>query len=556
MPVLEDLLDKLEAGFYIVPEIQRGFVWKNPQVRDLINSIYHNEPIGGIVFWELHPQILKDDDFRGLFRPLADNLPIENGKYLVIDGQQRLTSLLLVKKGELFIGGKKKGIKLYFNPIDETFELYSRKIENVPEWFNVTEIVNSDDVYRIIENQAEKFGEQSIRSNPKVRKNLNRLQNTFKTYEVYLIPAKLSYTGDFLSTLEQIAKIFVTINSTGTRIRMPDLALALLTTKTRKDIGLSFRNKFELLLEKTKNMGLLVDETVLIRAYCAIATGTTKFNDAKRELVKMTGEKIINLLEEMEKSVEATIKLMQELGIKSEKYLQSRYLLVPLIYLLYKEILSTGYMISDAMKENIARYLILASHEKRYTGKLETDLFNDIAQLKDGKGVTGLLENLRIKEIPLSTFEEEYETYHLTMLLLLYNKNKAFDWDLKEMPYPKRISELEAKRLSIHHIFPQEFLERRGLSEGWDVVGNITIVSDDANNFLKFKDPKQYLVDLYNKNPELLEKHFIPLDQTLWHIDNYELFLKERAKLIAKAIEKEFNIRIHFDVSSESQRSF
>jgi len=206
-------------------------------------------------------------------------------------------------------------------------------------------------------------------------------------------------------------------------------------------------------------------------------------------------------------------------------------------------------MVSDAMKEDIARYLILASHEKRYTGKLETDLFNDITQIKTGKGVIGLVENLRMKEIPFSTFEEDYETYHLTMLMLLYNKNKAFDWNLKEMPYPKRISEFDAARLTIHHIFPEEFLERRGLTEKWDILGNITIISDEANNFLRFKDPNQYLTDLNAKSSELLEKHFVPKDHTLWKIDNYEQFVKRRAILIAKAIQEEFNIKVHFDIS-------
>ena len=90
------------------------------------------------------------------------------------------------------------------------------------------------------------------------------------------------------------------------------------------------------------------------------------------------------------------------------------------------------------------------------------------------------------------------------------------------------------------------------MREKWDILGNITIISDEANNFLRFKDPKQYLTDLNAKSPELLEKHFVPKDPTLWKIDNYEQFVKQRAILIAKAIENEFNIKVHFDISPKN----
>jgi len=150
MPSLGEVLEQLEAGFYVVPEIQRSFVWRNTQIRDLVSSIYDDDPIGGITYWEIPVKV--KNEFADLFRPLADELPLENGKYMIIDGQQRLTSLLLVKKGELTIRGKRRRIKLFFNPIEERFELSSRKIRGDPLWFNVTEILNTD-VLDLVENK-------------------------------------------------------------------------------------------------------------------------------------------------------------------------------------------------------------------------------------------------------------------------------------------------------------------------------------------------------------------------------------------------------------------
>jgi len=104
---------------------------------------------------------------------------------------------------------------------------------------------------------------------------------------------------------------------------MPDLALALLTARMRKDLGESFRKKFENILKKAENMKYSVDEAILIRLYSAISTGTTRFNDARKELEKKSGREIDSFLVNTEKSIEETVKLLKDLGIGSDRFLQS-----------------------------------------------------------------------------------------------------------------------------------------------------------------------------------------------------------------------------------------
>jgi hypothetical protein len=460
---------------------------------------------------------------------------------LIIDGQQRLTSMLLVKKGELLIRGKKRKIELYFNPVEEKFELGSKEIKEKAVWFNVTEILKTDDVHALIEKHAER--DPTLLSNPHVRKRLTHFREVMNTYDLPLVRAKLNPSDEFLSILERMAKIFININSTGTRVKMPDLALALLTAKTRREVGTSFRKDFEQLLKMCEDLGFVIDESVLIRTYSAIATGTTRFKDARVALDKMSGAEVSQLLKETQGSIEATIKLLQELGIKSDKYLQSRYLVVPTAYLLHHEVLSTGRIISDDLKSGIAKWLILASCGKRYTGRLETELSSDIDQIRDGNGLKGLYGNLDPKEITLSKLESDYENYHLTILLMLYTKTGALDWN-EEKLIPEKVSEIDRKQLAIHHIFPEEFLERRNIQQDYDLFGNITILSSEVNNRLKYKNPADYLGKLEKIGHELLEKHCIPQDKELWNVDRYKDFTNERAKLIANKIESEFNIRV------------
>lgn len=544
MPTLkkvEKLLQEIEEGFYVVPEIQRSFIWRNTQIRDLVESIYNNFPIGAIIYWEIQDRFRNEYGY--LFRPLAEDLPKENGRYMIIDGQQRLTSLLLVKRGEIAIRGGKRRIKLFFNPIDEKFELSSKNIQKNPYWFDVTEVLNAEDELELIEERANKY-DPALRKNPQVRKNISKLREMFKTYVVHLIPADLGYSEDFLSTFERISDIFVKLNSTGTRIRMPDLALALLTAKVRKDIGAPFRQKFEEILKELENKKFRVDnESVLIRLYLAIATGTTRFKEAKEKLEKKEGQELLDFLSEVKKSINEAVNLLCELGIKSLKFLQSRYLLVPIAFLLYKEVILPKRIISEEFKEELSKWLILASQEKRYTGKLESELYEDTKTIEEGSGINGLMKNLK-GEYSSSALDESYETHHITMLLLLYQKLRTKDWDLDKSPRIPEIKEINPDDLHIHHIFPKEFLERRKFGEEWDNVANITIISRSANEKIKFRDPKEYLKELYEVDPELLKKHFIPTDKELWDIDRFSEFLKERMGLIINAIEKELRIKV------------
>ena len=169
--------------------------------------------------------------------------------------------------------------------------------------------------------------------------------------------------------------------------------------------------------------------------------------------------------------------------------------------------------------------MILASQDKRY-GRLESELYEDTKTIEEGFGIKGLMENLRMREYPSPALDKNYENHHITMLLLLYQKLRTKDWNLDKSPRILEIKEINPNDLHIHHIFPKEFLERRGYGEEWDNVANITIISKSANEKIKFRDPKEYLKELYEVDPKLLKKHFIPTDKELWDIDRFSELLK------------------------------
>ena len=94
---LEKILDSIKSMRWQVPLFQRDFIWQRSQVRDLVDSLIEGRPLGMITLWESPPGSSKE-----LFQPfefLAKAGPVPEPIAGVLDGQQRLTSLLNVFGG-------------------------------------------------------------------------------------------------------------------------------------------------------------------------------------------------------------------------------------------------------------------------------------------------------------------------------------------------------------------------------------------------------------------------------------------------------------------------
>lgn len=231
---INELLTDIERGRIALPDMQREFIWDNTQIRDLVDSLYKNHPVGMILLWQTNPE---------------DNVPItaiedttkeiSNYSELVIDGQQRLTSLLLVKKGTIFKGGKERTIKLLFNPFEEKFELEIPPIKNKPEWFNVTKVIQEGPFSVVNREKLKQIGWSDKKIDIALEK-LSAVRDIFlgarNSVPVFTISSDMDY--------EEVADIFVKINSKGTRIRITELLLALLALKIPGEFRKDFKTFF------------------------------------------------------------------------------------------------------------------------------------------------------------------------------------------------------------------------------------------------------------------------------------------------------------------------
>jgi len=126
---LSGLLHYLDVGDIGLPDIQRPFVWKNAKVRDLFDSMYRGFPVGYLLFWENgQPDGAKQIGIEGKRHAVASRL--------IVDGQQRLTSLYAVFRGKPVLDDdySERRIEIAFRPRDGKFDVADAAIRKDPEW--------------------------------------------------------------------------------------------------------------------------------------------------------------------------------------------------------------------------------------------------------------------------------------------------------------------------------------------------------------------------------------------------------------------------------------
>ena len=204
---ISTLLGYIIDGIIAIPEIQRPFVWDTTKVRDLIDSLYKEYPVGYIITWKSPDIKLKD----------GKN---SEGKQILIDGQQRITALTaaLLGKEVLDSNYKKRRIKIAFNIKTEEFQTCNPAIEKQEEWISdISEFMKNGTInlFEYINNYSNKF---DIDPNI-VNERINKLQS-IKNISIGRIDL-----GSSLS-IETVTEIFVRINSKGVGLSQADFAMS------------------------------------------------------------------------------------------------------------------------------------------------------------------------------------------------------------------------------------------------------------------------------------------------------------------------------------------
>ena len=223
---VNQLIEKIDTGELGLPELQRPFVWKDSKVRDLFDSMMCGYPIGYLMLWEC-PTLEKKKTIG------TDTHNYESPKQVIIDGQQRLTSLYAVMKGKKVINSKydEKSIVISYCPVKNKFEVGYQATKKDPEWiYNISEVFTTSNITKLIINFTKRLDEYrsskgetlSDEEQDRISENITALSNLKQhTLPVFDIKANAEE--------EDVSEIFVRVNSGGVALKQNDFILTLLS---------------------------------------------------------------------------------------------------------------------------------------------------------------------------------------------------------------------------------------------------------------------------------------------------------------------------------------
>ncbi|MGL4943415.1 MAG: GmrSD restriction endonuclease domain-containing protein [Thermoguttaceae bacterium] len=557
---VEDLVSMIERGELRLPEMQRQYVWKSTQVRDLLDSLYRGYPSGAILLWETDESVPLRD-----FAVHQSSNPYQ-GNRLLLDGQQRLTSLSAVIRGEpVLVRDKKRPIDLLFNlehpdhlavvtEVDENddvdeddqeenggliddetdssedellkrfnnmaFVVSTRKLEQLPQWVKVSDVFKADSDAPFLK-RAGMAGFDDPRYE-KYSQRLAKLRGICKyVYRMDVLERALSY--------DEVTEIFVRVNSRGTKLRSSDLALAQITAKWRHSLQIFLGFKTECAHE-----GFDFDMGLHLKNLMAFATGQSRFSTVSNLTVEALQKAWKGACEGMHFALNF---LRNNVGIDSPALLSSPFLVVAIAFFGH----SRKYTLSND-DERLLRYWVLVSNAKgRFSrGSSETILDQDLATIRDGGTVTNLIDRLRSQFGRLDITADELEARNqrsglFKTMFLAFRAAEAKDWKSQLVIALDHTG--AQHRLQFHHIFPKAVLKGGYTSREANDIANLAFIGGKTNRTITSKPPAAYLPPLIAQlGHGAFAAQAIPVDETLLDIDNYKAFLAERRQQIAASL--------------------
>ena len=514
---ISTILDHIDNGHIALPEFQRGYVWSRAQVRGLMESLYRGHPVGSLLVWATDAS---DATVRG------DQAPAPGVVKLLLDGQQRITSLYGIVRGhppEFFDGHRSAFLDLYFHLEEESFEFYGPvKMRQDPRWISVTKIMQ-DGIGAL---PSEAHGGDG-----------------FQTYvrhvnDIYMIQQRDFHIDEVTGndkTVDVVVDIFNRVNSGGTKLSKGDLALAKICADWPEA-----RNEMRDRLDKWNKAGFHFKVDWFLRTINAILTGEARFT----ALEHVSPSELREGLTRAERSIDHLLNLVgSRLGLDHDRVLGSRYSFP----LLARYLNERGLKNLNAQDENHLLYWYIHTMLwGRYAGSTESKLNQDLEAIENvDDGVTRLIDILSRARTDLRLRPDDFIGWSrgarfYPFLYMLTRVNHLRDWCSGIELNDTLLGKLSG--LQLHHIFPKAKLYRAakyGADSNYtrpqvNALANFTFLTQDCNLRIRDRVPAEYLAEIATRDPTLLEEHCIPMDPALWEIPRYLDFLDARRHLLAK----------------------
>jgi len=568
---ITEAIDNVHKKNYLLPAIQREFVWGTEQIERLFDSLMRDYPISSFLFWEVEKQNIQKFQFYEFVRDYHErdnrhnpkaNLGGESGITAILDGQQRLTSLYIGLKGTYSLKLPRKRWdnasafpkrKLYLNllsPSDnEDLEFNFRFLtkdeaangDKDSFWFLVGNILNLKEEYKVndflIENDISSFEKEKYRLANKTLYKLHSIIHKNKSINFFLEKGE---------RLDKVLNIFIRVNSGGTQLSYSDLLLSIATAqwkeKDAREVITSFVDEVNEVGDGfNANKDFVLKSCLVLGGFKDIAFKVDNFNQDNMLAIEKKWD-------EISKAIKASFVLLSSLGYHRDT-LTSNNALIPIAAYLYKIGSPNNFSESARYQEDrklIFKWLVMVLLKRTFSGQPD-NVLRPIREVIDGAEerfpFVGIVDKLKGSTKSISFDDDEIDN------ILYYQYAQAYTYSALAFIYPS----LDFRnRFHQDHIFPKKLFTRkkmakRGISENeldfymnnYNYLANLQLLEGVPNQEKSGKEFVDWINEKYPNEQDrkaYMEKHYIPdVDLSL---ENFKEFIEERKNLIVAAFKK------------------
>ncbi|GHO82281.1 DUF262 domain-containing protein [Dictyobacter formicarum] len=573
---IANILPRLNTNYFL-PAIQREYVWHPDQIIQLFDSLMREYPIGSFLFWQIKPENLDKWDVYhfiqhykqgGTHNELANTASIDP-LTLILDGQQRLTSLYIGLKGSYTIkkqylqwNNPKAWVKqsLYLDLLkdpqigpedtEEGIRFGFRFLENAPEpdgtsyWFKVGKIlsgINFNQFHQLREQEMEKLPDTTTKNQIKLfQQNLDYLHYAIWTKH------NIAYYTEQDQDYDRVLTIFVRANQGGTKLSKSDLLLSMVTAKwgnmNARDEIYAFVDRLNNQLSRKNDFEKdFVMKTCLVLSDLPVYYKVANFNNHNLARIHQNWNKICI-------SIEAAVNLINSFGIDRET-LTSANAIIPIIYYIYMHpnanfLGSSSFEVKNA--SIIRKWLLTVLLSNTFSGQSDRALtaarrvIIEQAQHSDDFPARALNGELRRAGRKVSLDEEGIND----ILNLSYGKPLTF----LALSLLYDITNWSTISYQQDHIFPKSLFQPAKLNntylgknqreeylEKFNRIGNLQLLLSNEN---QEKANKPFEDWIKSRDESYKKCHLIPEDNQLLSFEYFGEFIAAREELIRKRLQQ------------------
>lgn len=569
---IHEVLEHIENNQYLLPSIQREFIWSDTKIEWLFDSIMREYPISSFLFWRVEGDTKTNYKFYKFLKDYRERYKTHNEEIStsglndfigVLDGQQRLTSLYIGLKGsyayklprvwwqdnEIALPTRHLYLNI-INPLEDeedgrTYEfkfLTDAQYElNREKWFKVGKILDLGDFFKF-----NKFlDENNYKKNEFTYKTLSQL------HKVIFTKSLINYFLEKEQNIDKALNIFIRINSGGEPLDFSDLLMSIAVANwSEKDA----RKEINQLVDKIRDKGFFISKDLILKTFLVLYSGDIKFKVTN--FSKENAKDFEIKWEQIKLAIHATFDLIKNFGFV-DSWLTSKNAVIPIVYYIYHKEVYPDFVTKKTYEEErwiIKKWLHIVLIKRIFGGQAD-QILSTIRSVftEDLKKEFIKKEILRF---PLKEIQEKLKGTTKDIILdedfidnlLLTTKNDNLAFSILALLYPN----LDYKNHSFHkdHIHPESFFKWKNLqklqeSEKYefiyyhDTILNLQLLDPNENESKQDKNLKEW-VELESKKQKVsiekfCENHLIP---NILEFKYFLKFIEERKGILKKKLKE------------------